>query len=81
MLEGVAILFSRRSSPLGIKLGSPALQADALPSALQGSPKETKVTLSDNIFSYISLARSAHLALTTAMDMQGLWSKRRSLRI
>ena len=36
VLEWVAISFSRGSSQLGIKPGSPALQADSLPTELQG---------------------------------------------
>ena len=35
---GVAILFSRGSSDPGIEPGSLALQADSLPSEIQGSP-------------------------------------------
>ena len=40
ILEWVAIPFSRRSSDLGIKPMSPALQADSLPSEAPGKPKE-----------------------------------------
>ena len=39
VLEWVAISFSRGSSQLGIEPGSPALQADSLPTKLQGKPK------------------------------------------
>ena len=39
MLEWIAISFSRGSSDPGIKPGSPALQADALPSEPPGKPK------------------------------------------
>ena len=38
ILEWVANPFSRGSSDPGIELGSPALQADSLPSEQQGSP-------------------------------------------
>ena len=38
ILEWVAISFSRRSSDLGIKPGSPSLQTDALPSEPPGKP-------------------------------------------
>ena len=38
ILEGVAISFFRDLPDPGIKLRSPALQADSLPSELQGSP-------------------------------------------
>ena len=39
ILEWVSISFSRGSFYLGIKFGSPALQADSLPLSHQGSPK------------------------------------------
>ena len=38
-MEWVAISFSRGSSDPGIEPGSPALQADALPSELPGKPQ------------------------------------------
>ena len=38
VLEWVAIAFCRGSSQPGIKLGSPALQADALPFEPSGKP-------------------------------------------
>ena len=39
VLEWVAFPFSRGSSQPGIELGSPALQADSLPTELSGKPK------------------------------------------
>jgi len=41
ILEWVAISYSRGSSPPGIELVSPALQADSLPLAPPGKPKVT----------------------------------------
>ena len=41
ILEWVTIPFSRGSSRPGIKPGSPAFQADSLPSEAQGSPKKS----------------------------------------
>ena len=49
ILEWVASSFSRESSQtrdlsnLGIELGSPVIQADSLPTELQGKPTETQV--------------------------------------
>ena len=42
VLEWVAISFSRGSSQPGIEPGSPALQADALPSEPQGDRRESQ---------------------------------------
>ena len=45
ILEWVAYPFSRDLPNPGIKLGSPALQADSLPAEPQGKPKNTGVGL------------------------------------
>ena len=42
ILEWVAICFSRESSNPGIEPGSPSLQADSLPTELQGKPMVVK---------------------------------------
>ena len=42
-LEWVAYLFSSRFPDPGIEPGSPALQADSLPTALSGSPPKTQL--------------------------------------
>jgi len=42
ILEWVAFPFSRVSSHLEIKPGSPALQADSLPTSHKGSPRRGK---------------------------------------
>jgi len=43
ILEWVACPFSSRSSDPGIKLGTPALQGNSLPTELSGDPKVSKV--------------------------------------
>ena len=46
ILEWVAMPFSRASSQLGMKAGSPALQTDSLPSQPRGKPNAEEMTFS-----------------------------------
>ena len=46
VLEWVAMPFSRASSQLGMKAGSPALQTDSLPSQPRGKPNAEEMTFS-----------------------------------
>ena len=61
ILEWVAISFSRGSSPPGIESspGSPALQADPLPTELQGKPLE--VDTENGIWRCTMFIRDQHL--------------------
>ena len=66
ILEWVAYPFSRDLPDPGIKLGSPALHADSLPTELSGKPKDMK----EIDILHKSHAASEPLLLYTIMDVE-----------
>ena len=66
ILEWVAYPFSRNLPDPGIKLGSPTLQADSLPTELSGKPKDMK----EIDILHKSHTASEPLLLYTIMDIE-----------
>ena len=68
ILEWVAIPSSRGSSHPGIKSGSPALQADSLPSEPPGKPYVESRTLYDDLI--------CKAETETQMERRNMWTSR-----